>query len=158
MKNKKKIDFPKVGDFERSYGTVVSIETINPPTPQPYDIWILEQYSARQELRWKDGSLFKELETLNDFHGLGTGEKSAITELKELCKKKGITQYSDMEAFVVRERVISRGIPKPYNPLCVVEFDYEHYPQTEEIDVWSSKKGYFGDETPFLKRGSKEKK
>ncbi|GAF88619.1 unnamed protein product, partial [marine sediment metagenome] len=102
---------------------------------------------ARKEIRYKDGMILKDIETLNDFYGLGTGEKTAIKELEEYCREKGIDKNSDIEAFVVREidHIAKKPENKPnfYDNTFLNFENVSNYNQKhEEIDVWSSKKGY----------------
>lgn len=140
---------PEKGEYVRHHGILLDIKTIQPPTPKPYQEYIFEERSARKELRFKDGSVLEEIETLNDFYGLGTGEKSAIKELEALAKKKGINKKSDVEAVVVREihRYTARAKKEP-NFYDGTFFDFEPQPsetendlENEQIDVWSSKRG-----------------
>lgn len=137
---------PKKDEYVRHQGVLVGIRKTQPPMPKPLTEYIFEERCARKEIRLKDGTVLKELETLSDFYGLGTGEKTAIKELKEYCKKKGIDKNSDIEAFVVRER--DHIIKKPTNQPNFYDknfFNFESvacpFLKHEEIDVWSSKKG-----------------
>lgn len=136
---------PSEGEFVRSHGVLLSIKKTQPPIPKPIIEYIFEELSARKELRYKDGSVLKELETLNDFYGRGTGEQTAINELEEYCKNKGIDGNSDIEAFVVRE--IDHIAKKPLNRENFYNKEFYDFETTvrnvrhEEIDVWSSKQG-----------------
>lgn len=151
MKQETEPRLPKKGEYVRHQGTLIDIKTIQPPLPEPIIEYIFEERSARKEIRFKDGTVLNELETLNDFYGLGTGEKSAIEEMEEYCKKKGIGKDSDIEAFVVRE--INHVVKKPENKPNFYDNTFLNFEESsnqnhydpiikhEEIDVWSSKKG-----------------
>lgn len=140
---------PKEGEYVRHQGVLIDIKTIQPPLPKPIIEYIFEERSARKEIRFKDGTVLNQLETLNDFYGLGTGEETAIKELAEYCSKKGIGKDSDVEAFVVRE--INHIAKKPENEPNFYDNTFlnfenvtNHYDpilKHEEMDVWSSKKG-----------------
>jgi hypothetical protein len=140
---------PEKGEYVRYHGVLLDVKTIQPPTPKPYVEYVFEERSARKELRFKDGSVLEVIETLNDFFGLGTGEKSAIKELEALAKKKGIGKKSDVEAVVVRE--VRRYVAKPKKEPNFYDktfFDFEPYHsetenelENEQVDVWSSKRG-----------------
>lgn len=138
---------PKKGEYVEHQGLLIDIKKIQPPMPESIIEYIFEEQSARKEIRFKDGTVLKELETLNDFYGLGTGEETAIKEIEEYCKKKGMDKNSDVEAFVVRE--IDHITKKPDNKSNFYDrtfFNFENaktYPieKHEEIDVWSSKQG-----------------
>jgi len=138
---------PKKGEYVKHQGLLIDVKKIQPPIPKPVINYIFEERSARKEIRFKDGTALKKLETLNDFYGLGTGEESAIKELEEYCKKKGIDKNSDIEAFVVRE--IDHIIKKPDNKPNFYDKTFLNFENISsgshlkhtEIDVWSSKKG-----------------
>lgn len=136
------------------HGIVLDVKTIQPPTPKPYKVYIFEERAARKELRFKDGNVLDVIETLNDFYGLGSGEKTAIEELKALAIKKGIDDKSDVEAVVVREiRHYGAKPKKDTNLYDKTFFDFEPFRseidnelENEFIDVWSSKRGYINRE------------
>lgn len=138
---------PKKGEYVKHEGLLIKVKKTQPPIPEPIIEYIFEERSARKEIRFKDGTLLKNLETLNDFYGLGTGEEAAIKELKAYCKKKSIDEDSDIEAFVVRE--IDHIIKKPGNKpnfydrtfLNFESISNGYHLKHKEIDVWSSKKG-----------------
>jgi len=138
---------PNKGEYVRSEGLLIDVHIIQPPAPPPITEYIFEQRSARKELRFKDGTVLKHIETLNDFYGLGKGEESAIKELSEYCQKKGIGKDSDIEAFVVREiEIIAKKPESKPNFYDTTFFSFEnasYFPVKEhkEIDVWSSKRG-----------------
>jgi len=138
---------PVKGEYVRHQGVLIDVRKIQPPLPKPIIEYIFEERCARKEIRLKDGTVLKQMETLNDFYGLGTGEKTAIKELEEYCKKKGINKDSDIEAFVVREtNHIAKNPENGPNFYDKTFFNFGYaktYPieKHEEIDVWSSKKG-----------------
>jgi hypothetical protein len=147
-KEETKPRLPLKGEYVRHQGVLIDIKTFQPPLPNPIIEYIFEERSARKELRYKDGTLLKQIETYNDFYGLGTGEETAIKELAEYCNKKGVNKDSDIEAFVVRE--IDHVSKKPENKPNFYDntflnfedaSDYNSILKHEEIDVWSSKKG-----------------
>jgi hypothetical protein len=146
--NEIKPRLPVKGEYVRHQGVLIDVRKIQPPVPEPITEYIFEERSARKEIRFKDGTVLNQIETLNDFYGLGTGEASAIKELEECCKKKGIGKDSDVEAFVVREidHVAKKSDNEP-NFYDGTFFNFEDAPnhfgsvKHEEIDVWSSKKG-----------------
>lgn len=131
----------------RHQGVLLEVKKTQPPLPEPIIEYIFEERSARKELRFKDGTILNQIETLNDFYGLGTGEESAIKELAEYCEKKGIGKDSDIEAFVVREidHIAKKPEKEPnfYDPVFFSFKNAFNYPILEhkEMDVWSSKKG-----------------
>lgn len=138
---------PEKGEYVRHQGVLINITKTQPPLPKPIIEYIFEERSAREEIRFKDGTVLDILETLNDFYGLGTGEETAIKKLEKYCRKKGIDKNSDIEAFVVREidHVAKKPENKPnYYDKSFLNFEnVSNYNQKhEEIDVWSSKKGY----------------
>jgi hypothetical protein len=148
--NEIKPRLPVKGEYVRHQGVLIDVRNIQPPLPKPIVEYIFEERSARKELRYKDGTLLKEIETYNDFYGLGTGEETAIKELEEYCEKKGINKDSDIEAFVVREidHIARKAENKPnfYDPTF---FNFENTTDSyslslehKEVDVWSSKKGH----------------
>ena len=68
--------------------------------------------------------------------------------MKEYAKNKGLGKKSDVEAMVVRvvDHAILKSKDKP-NFYDETFFDFEYIPhgatlKTEELDVWSSKRGY----------------
>ena len=138
---------PKKGEYVKHQGLLIDVKKIQPPIPKPIINYIFEERNARKEIRFKDGTVLNELETLNDFYGLGTGEETAIKELKKYCKKKEIGENSDVEAFVVRD--IYHIIKKPENKPNFYDKTFLNFENVsnishlkhEEIDVWSSKKG-----------------
>lgn len=139
---------PKKGEYVRMHGVLIDVKTIQPPTPKPYKEYVFEERDARKELRFKDGRVLDTLSTLNDFGGLGSGEKTAIEELMETAKEMGLDMDSDVEAVVVRETCQYVAIPlKKPNFYDRSFFDFEHKSHgseltREEMDVWSSKRGY----------------
>ena len=135
---------PKKGEYVKHQGLLIDVKKIQPPMPKPIIEYIFEERSARKELRFKDGTVLTELETLNDFYGLGTGEDSAIKELEKYCKKKGIDKNSDIEAFVVREttHVTKKSDNKPnFYDKTFLNFEDISNLKHEDMDIWSSKKG-----------------
>lgn len=146
MENKPRL--PKKGEYVKYQGLLIDVRKTQPPIPKPIIEYIFEERSAKKEIRFKNGTLLKELETLNDCYGLGTGEEAAIKELKAYCKKKGIDEDSDIEAFVVRE--IDHIIKKPENKpnfydrtfLSFESISHGSLLKHKEIDVWCSKRGY----------------
>jgi len=138
---------PKKGEYVKHQGLLIDVKKTQPPIPEPVINYIFEERSARKEIRFKDGTVLNKLETLNDFYGLGTGEESAIKELTEYCKKKGIGENSDIEAFVVRE--IDHIVKKPDNKPNFYDKTFLNFESIShgcllkhiEVDVWSSKKG-----------------
>lgn len=147
---------PVEGEYVRHHGVLIEIKKTQPPLPEPIIEYVFEERSARKELRFKDGTVLNQIETLNDFYGLGTGEESAIKELAEYCGKKGIGKDSDIEAFVVRE--IDHVAKKPGTEPNFYDhafFDFQsasNFPVKEhkEMDVWSSKKGHLLAKEPSV--------
>lgn len=142
----KKLRLPNKGEYVRNFGILIDVRTIQPPTPKPYKEYVFEERSAGKELRLKDGTLLKSLGTLTDFYGLGTGEESAIKELKEFAKVSGIDEKSDVEAVVVRHIRQYVAMPKKTpNLFDEIFFDFESKTylgiMRKDIDVWSSKRG-----------------
>ena len=142
---------PKKGEYVKHQGLLIDVKKIQPPIPEPIIEYIFEERSARKEIRFKDGTVLNELETLNDFYGLGTGEESSIKELEKYCKDKGIDENSDIEAFVVRE--IDHIVKTPDNKPNFYDKTFLNFESIShgcllkhrELDVWSSKKGNIKD-------------
>jgi len=139
---------PKKGDFVRHHGTLIRIDIATPPPlPPPVKDFIFEEQEARCELRL-NGKQLKELQTLNDFDGLGTAVKSAIEEMKRYTGTNNIGKDSDLEVVVVE--VVSQFRAKPLSKENFYDkeyFDFERnhsynrpeLPVPVETVVWSSK-------------------
>ena len=145
---------PVVGEFVRSVGRLVGIQTIDPPPqPPPQKDYIFEDVSARCEMRL-NGERINLINTLNDFFGVDSGIKSAINEMVEYCEDKKIGPESDIEVVVVK--VVCRYRARPCADVLKI-FNNKNYrnfnflkagacwdlPEDVETIVWSSK-----DKTP----------
>jgi len=136
---------PAVGEFVRHHGTLVRIEKVPPkPQPPPETDFIFEERVAECKIMHK-GQVLKELQTLNDFYGLGTGEDSAINEMKARAEEMGLTINSDLEIVVVRVIRHFRAQPTDRENIYDKRFpDFERRRQ-QDLDeetrtiVWSSK-------------------
>ena len=149
MDNKlKELKIPKVGEFVRHIGKLVSIEEIPPPPPPKLSKdYIFEEIEAQCELRL-NGEVIKHIATLSDFYGQGTSVESAIEEMKEYASKRNITKDSDVEVVVIRRVYQTRKRPNTRSNFYSKEyFDFdniEHEATSNLIEpietiVWSSK-------------------
>jgi hypothetical protein len=140
---------PVIGEYVRNIGTLVKIETIQPPTPAPYKEYIFEEIEARCELRRYDEQLDK-IEELNDFYGKETSIKTAIKDMIEYCKIHRITKDSEVEVIVVKVARQYRATPTgkvefwdkkfaDFKPLDNYQSERD-LPEPIETIVWSSKK------------------
>ena len=147
-----KLRIPQVGEYERNIGKLIAVETVKPPPPETFQEYIFETIESRCELRF-NGEVIKTLQTLNDFYGIGTGEITAIEEMKQYAINKNITDKSELEVVVVR--VISQTRLRPVNRENLAakgytDFEYLPYgckrglPDDIETVAWSSK--YFTQE------------
>lgn len=102
---------PVVGEFVRTVGTLVRIEVVTPPPPPPETDYIFEKIEARCELRLRDGTELKKLQTLNDFYGLETSVETAIEEMEAYAQKHNIGPDSDIEVVVVKVTSQCRAQP-----------------------------------------------
>ena len=143
--SEKQLKIPEVGEFLRGVGVLVKIED-GKPVPPPKD-YIFEDITARCEMRL-NGEVIKEIETLNDHYGLETSVKTAIEEMKDYAKRRGITDKSDVEIVVVRVAEQTRMRPKnreSYYATGYMDFESLRYgshrnlPEDVETVVWSSK-------------------
>ncbi len=144
----KKLKLPKIGEHVRNVGKLVAVESIQPPAPKPYKLYIFEEREARCELRL-GSEVLKHIETLNDFYGLGSGVKTAIEEMKEYAAKRNLTGSSELEVVVVkitrqyRKMLIERD--NMYQPGYASFGDLPDYmaqkglPEPVEEIAWSSK-------------------
>ena len=144
----KELKKPKIGEFVRHIGKLVSIEkAIPPPLPKPSTDYIFEEVEARCELKLND-EVLKHLVTLNDFYGEGTGVESAIKEMKEYASNRNITRDSDLEVVVTRRTYQVRK--RPTDRSNIYSDEYFNFEQIEygattnlieptETIVWSSK-------------------
>jgi len=137
-----------VGEFVRHVGRLVEIQTV-PPKPQPPPIkdYIFEDIEARCEIRL-NGKTIKEIQTFNDFYGLGTGVKSAINEMREYATKEGLGPKNDIEIVVIR--IVRQFVARPKDQENFYDrtfFDFQpivacscsEHEQSNETIVWSSK-------------------
>ena len=139
---------PKIGQELRNQGLVKDIIEIAPPPPPKERYYIIEGQEARAELRL-NGKTLQILESLNDYYGVGTSVKSAITEMQEFTQKENIGTESDIEVIVVEVRytfaaqalesedIYNKAYPKlkrmNYPPSQI------KLPPKEETIVWSSR-------------------
>jgi hypothetical protein len=145
---------PIVGEFVRGIGTLVEIQEVPPPPPPPPRIdYVFETRCARTELRVK-GRLIKELQTLNDHYGLGTGLETSIEEAKAKIADYGATPDSDIELVVIevreryRKRLGDNRDPNFYDRSFVRLEDLaggiwesrKDLPEPVETLVWTSKR------------------
>lgn len=72
---------PKIGDYLRGSGRLIKVEVIPPKPVEPRVDYIFEDIESRCELR-HHGKSIKHIETLSDFYGIGTGEKTAIENME----------------------------------------------------------------------------
>jgi hypothetical protein len=147
---KTELKIPVIGEYVRNVGKLLKVEVIPPPPqPPPKTYYIFEDVEARCELR-HNGETIKTMQTLCDFYGIGTGESTAIEEMKDYAKNHAITKDSDLEVVVIRVvRQIRKEIVDGTN-YCAKEyynFDYVNvYPHQRDIPeptetvVWSSKR------------------
>lgn len=140
---------PKVGEYERNVGTLIAIDVVTPPPPEIYNEYIFEVRTARCELRL-NSEVVKTMQELNDFYGIGTGEKTAIKEMKEYAAKRNITAKSELEVVVIRVLEQTRMRPtqtENYSAKGYSDFEYlssgskRGLPEPLETIVWSSKSG-----------------
>jgi hypothetical protein len=141
-----KLKIPTIGEYVRNIGTLVKIETVQPPIPAPYKEYIFEDIEAKCELRLGE-EVLNEIETLCDFYGLGTGLQTAIDEMKDYAKRRGLNKNSEVEVVVIK--VISQYRKKiidtpNYSAKEYVNFDYVYrntrdLPEPIKQVVWSSK-------------------
>lgn len=138
---------PVKNEFVRHHGTLICIEDYTPPPSPPEKDFIFEKQEARCELRM-NGRQLKELQTLNDFYGLGTAVNNAIEEMKEYTANNNISKDSDLEVVVVK--VVSQFRAKPtdkenFYDKQYCDFDRTHrrgtgaLPDPVETIAWSSK-------------------
>jgi hypothetical protein len=133
---------PAVGDYIRPIGKLVAIEDVTPPVERVID-YIFESVSARCELRFR-GEVVKDIQTLSDFYGEGTGVATAIKEMEKYAADKKIGPASEIEVVVVRVSGQCRMRPTTggkYQPLFS-PIDYgclRDLPNPVETIVWSSK-------------------
>lgn len=136
---------PEVGEYVRTYGTLVEVQDVTPPVVQVLD-YIFEDTSATWELRI-NGKLVQDFSTINNFYGQDTCVPEAIKEAKILVKKLGET---DAEVVVVKitERVRMRPSRDEhfYDPAFREFKSLDHgcrwnLPDEKREDVWSSKRG-----------------
>lgn len=144
--SEKQLKIPEVGEFLRGVGVLVKIEDGEPVPPPPKD-YIFEDITARCEMRL-NGEVIQEIETLNDHYGLETSVKTAIEEMKNYAKRRGITDKSDVEVVVVRVASQHRMMPKnreSYYASGYMDFESLRYgscrdlPEDVETVVWTSK-------------------
>lgn len=139
---------PEVGEFVRQHGRLIAVEVVPPPPPPPpQKDYIFEEIEARCEIR-RNGELFKELHTNNDFYGLETSVKVAIEEMEAMAAQQQIGPESELEIVVVRVTSYFRARPQDKENLYDRKFvDFEPIPrwsrnnvpgETETV-VWSSK-------------------
>lgn len=141
---------PIEGEFVRHVGRLIKIQEIPPePQPPPVKDYIFEEIEARCEIRL-NGETIKDIQTLNDFYGLGTGIKSAIEEMKEYAEERSIGPESDIEVVVVRvERQFRAKPTSKENFYDKNFFDFKSLeygssfdlPDDVETVAWSSKNG-----------------
>lgn len=137
---------PIVGEFVRHHGTLIAIEEVPPlPQPPPQTDYIFEEIEARCEMRLS-GEVIKEIQTLNDFYGLGTSVEVAIKEMKDYADKRDLDFESDLEVVVVKVVTQFRATPlKEDNFYDKTFFDFRgsinrsNLPNPVETIVWSSK-------------------
>lgn len=142
------LKLPKVGDFQRNIGRLVKIDAITPPPPETYYEYIFEDTSYLCEVRLNTGETLVGITTVNDFYGIGTGEKTAIKEMMKYCVERHISDISDLEIVVVKvteqtrmkptnqENFYAKGFPTfeslPYG-------SKKDLPEDKEEIVWSSR-------------------
>ena len=95
------METPKIDDYVRCHGVLIAVHEFTPPPPPPVKVFVFEEQEARCELRL-NGNLLKELQTLDDFYGLGTAVKTAVSEMTEYARREGIDADSALEVVVVK--------------------------------------------------------
>ena len=138
---------PKVGEFVRGVGTLVSVEEPQ-PTPPPPKRYIFETLSGRVEIRL-GAEVLQTRSEWNDFYGKDSGLKSALEEAKKYAQENGISADSDIEVVVllVVERRWFVVVPRRENfynkEFCAFDSPgHSGMPDDPEPkDVWSSKRG-----------------
>ena len=138
---------PKIGEYLRGHGKLVSVDTVQPPPPKPHDEYIFEAIDAKCEVRL-NGNTFKNLYTLWDFYGLETSITSAIEEMIAYCKNNNITGQSELEVVVVKVKSQHRKIlsdeesfyAKGFADFIIADIPNLNLPEPIEEIVWSSKR------------------
>lgn len=137
---------PAVGEYVRHVGKLIAIEDVTPPVKKVVD-YIFESVSAKCELRFR-GEVIKDLQTLNDFYGEGTGVATAIEEMQKYTADRKIAPDSEVEVVVLRiaEQCRMRLNPAAYESVRMREpfrsIDYgckRDLPEPTQTIVWSSK-------------------
>jgi hypothetical protein len=139
------VKMPLVGDFMRGIGVLKAVEII---PVEPLKDYIFEDTEARCELRFGD-EIIKRLETFSDWYGIGTGEETAIKEMKIYSKERGITRDSELEVVVIRVTTQFRARPTgridEYDNKGFMVFESINFgsrrgvPNEKEEIIWSSK-------------------
>ena len=139
---------PEIGQYVRSHGKLVDIEEVAPETPPQPDIdYIFEDTEARCEL-WRNGEMVVGLGGYTDFYGEKTSVSTAIKEMKEYAKERGIDPESEVEVIVIE--VVSRVRHRPnegesFYDKRFVNFSPRRHgclvgmPDPVETKVWSSR-------------------
>lgn len=140
------MNIPTIGTYVRHAGRLLSIEKVQPPAPPPHEDYIFEEVTARCEL-FLGSELIKGLGSLNDFYGLETSVATAIDDMQEYAKKRGIGPESPLEVRVTR--VVSQYRKRITYEQGVFERQYPEFVYTDRPDqglampvetiAWSSK-------------------
>lgn len=137
---------PKIGEYVRGHGTLVSIQDIT-PIVNKQDGYIFEYYNATYELRI-NGKVVSQGNTYNDFYGLETCLETAVGDAKEVAKELSVN--SDVEVVVVKITGYSCKIPGIDKNFYDDKFKgfrgtenghLADVPESKYEDYWSSKRG-----------------
>jgi hypothetical protein len=145
----KELKIPQDGEFIRNIGTLVKVETIQPPIPKPYNEYIFEEILARIELRFGK-EVLKEFDTFCDFYGLNKSVEESIRSANQYAKDRKLNKNSELEIVVVKIVRQFRASPRPEEPnYCAKEYmnfkPCENYRYRRDVlepietVVWSSK-------------------
>lgn len=156
MSSEKFARLPKVGEYVKRVGKLIAIED-PPPLPPPPKEYVFEERTARCELR-RNGKCIDKIQTLNDFYGIGTGEKEAIEDMRTYVIEEKIGPDSELEVVVIRvlEQVRMRPVSSRTNCYDGEFCGFEHLsygskrdlPEPVETIVWTSRQPDSAGEKP----------
>ena len=121
---------PKVGDYVRMKGRLVSIDQPPAPPPPP-PVYVFEDVSASIEIHSLTGVKIDDRETFNEFHGEGTCVATATKEAEALAEGLG------PGVVVVVRRVVEHTEMKPLNRENFYDKEYRDF---EPVSTYGSYK------------------